>query len=161
MFKAAVEDDITESRSQIESSHDKCAALKSTFQLVLCHCHYSGSVSDCSSIPQSDTTLCSVIKVNLMCVSVIDGLDRLKKENAGARDGIRFLESEFRKGNRWVFLSRLTTDGALCRSFSERCGFIWAYHKSLSSSCRYIRCQKESGRSFERDKLKRQDIEAW
>uniref|UniRef100_A0A665UEG7 Nonsense-mediated mRNA decay factor n=1 Tax=Echeneis naucrates TaxID=173247 RepID=A0A665UEG7_ECHNA len=57
--------------------------------------------------------------------TVIDGLDRLKKENAGARDGIRFLESEFRKGNR------------------------------------YIRCQKESGRSFERDKLKRQDIEAW
>uniref|UniRef100_G3PIF3 Nonsense-mediated mRNA decay factor n=1 Tax=Gasterosteus aculeatus aculeatus TaxID=481459 RepID=G3PIF3_GASAC len=57
--------------------------------------------------------------------TVIDGLDRLKKENAGARDGIRFLESEFRKGNR------------------------------------YIRCQKESGRGFERDKLKRQDMEAW
>ncbi|XP_058503991.1 nonsense-mediated mRNA decay factor SMG5 [Solea solea] len=57
--------------------------------------------------------------------TVIDGLDRLKKENPGARDGIRFLESEFRKGNR------------------------------------YIRCQKESGRSFERDKLKRQDVEAW
>ncbi|XP_061531305.1 nonsense-mediated mRNA decay factor SMG5 isoform X2 [Phycodurus eques] len=57
--------------------------------------------------------------------TVIDGLDRLKKENAGARDGIRFLESEFRKGNR------------------------------------YIRCQKESGRSFERDKLKRQDLDAW
>lgn len=57
--------------------------------------------------------------------TVIDGLDRLKKENAGARDGIRFLESEFRKGNR------------------------------------YIRCQKESSRTLERDKLKRQDIEAW
>ncbi|XP_037310556.2 nonsense-mediated mRNA decay factor SMG5 [Pungitius pungitius] len=57
--------------------------------------------------------------------TVIDGLDRLKKENAGARDSIRFLESEFRKGNR------------------------------------YIRCQKESGRGFERDKLKRQDMEAW
>ncbi|KAM8826814.1 nonsense-mediated mRNA decay factor SMG5 [Synchiropus picturatus] len=57
--------------------------------------------------------------------TVIDGLDRLKKENQGARDGIRFLEAEFRKGNR------------------------------------YIRCQKESGRSFEREKLKRQDIEAW
>ncbi|XP_078478761.1 nonsense-mediated mRNA decay factor SMG5-like, partial [Lampetra planeri] len=57
--------------------------------------------------------------------TVIDGLDRLKKENAGARDGIRFLETEFRKGNR------------------------------------YIRCQKESSRSFERDKVKRQDIEAW
>lgn len=57
--------------------------------------------------------------------TVIDGLDRLKKETPGARDGIRFLESEFRKGNR------------------------------------YIRCQKEVGRSFERDKLKRVDIEAW
>uniref|UniRef100_A0A8C5E3Z5 Nonsense-mediated mRNA decay factor SMG5 n=1 Tax=Gouania willdenowi TaxID=441366 RepID=A0A8C5E3Z5_GOUWI len=57
--------------------------------------------------------------------TVIDGLDRLKKENPGARDAIRFLEAEFRKGNR------------------------------------YIRCQKESGRSFERDKLKRQDMEAW
>ncbi|XP_052000383.1 nonsense-mediated mRNA decay factor SMG5-like [Xyrauchen texanus] len=57
--------------------------------------------------------------------TVIDGLDMLKKENAGARDGIRFLETEFRKGNR------------------------------------YIRCQKESGKSFERDKLKRQDMEAW
>ncbi|KAI7806365.1 nonsense-mediated mRNA decay factor SMG5 [Triplophysa rosa] len=57
--------------------------------------------------------------------TVIDGLDMLKKENAGARDSIRFLEAEFRKGNR------------------------------------YIRCQKESGRGFERDKLKRQDVEAW
>ncbi|MEQ2157315.1 hypothetical protein GOODEAATRI_000511, partial [Goodea atripinnis] len=35
--------------------------------------------------------------------TVIDGLDRLKKENAGARDGIRFLESEFRKGNRHLY----------------------------------------------------------
>ncbi|XP_065586466.1 LOW QUALITY PROTEIN: nonsense-mediated mRNA decay factor SMG5, partial [Cyrtonyx montezumae] len=32
--------------------------------------------------------------------SVIDGLDFLKKENAGARDGIRYLEAEFKKGNR-------------------------------------------------------------
>lgn len=57
--------------------------------------------------------------------TVIDGLDRLKKETPGARDGIRFLEIELNKGNR------------------------------------YIRCQKEVGRSFERDKLKRVDIEAW
>lgn len=31
---------------------------------------------------------------------VIDGLDFLKKENAGARDSIRYLEAEFKKGNR-------------------------------------------------------------
>ncbi|NXY91020.1 SMG5 protein, partial [Alcedo cyanopectus] len=57
--------------------------------------------------------------------TVIDGLDFLKKENPGARDSIRYLEAEFKKGNR------------------------------------YIRCQKEVGKSFERHKLKRQDLDAW
>ncbi|NXS68047.1 SMG5 protein, partial [Pandion haliaetus] len=57
--------------------------------------------------------------------TVIDGLDFLKKENAGARDSIRYLEAEFKKGNR------------------------------------YIRCQKDVGKSFERHKLKRQDLDAW
>ncbi|XP_069336501.1 nonsense-mediated mRNA decay factor SMG5 isoform X2 [Eulemur rufifrons] len=57
--------------------------------------------------------------------TVIDGLDLLKKEHPGARDGIRYLEAEFKKGNR------------------------------------YIRCQKEVGKSFERHKLKRQDADAW
>ncbi|XP_059574762.1 nonsense-mediated mRNA decay factor SMG5 [Alligator mississippiensis] len=57
--------------------------------------------------------------------TVIDGLDFLKKENAGARDSIRYLEAEFKKGNR------------------------------------YIRCQKDAGKSFERHKLKRQDLDAW
>ncbi|XP_051849755.1 nonsense-mediated mRNA decay factor SMG5 isoform X1 [Antechinus flavipes] len=57
--------------------------------------------------------------------TVIDGLDLLKKEHPGARDGIRYLEAEFKKGNR------------------------------------YIRCQKELGKSFERHKLKRQDVDAW
>lgn len=60
---------------------------------------------------------CVVLKPNIVCPglpllfvvvvvfdSVIDGLDRLKKENAGARDGIRFLETEFRKGNRCVLI---------------------------------------------------------
>ncbi|XP_067832012.1 nonsense-mediated mRNA decay factor SMG5 isoform X2 [Heptranchias perlo] len=57
--------------------------------------------------------------------TVIDGLDFLKKENSGARDAIRFLESEFKKGNR------------------------------------YIRCQRDTGRTVERHRLKRQDLDAW
>uniref|UniRef100_A0A673IHL2 Nonsense-mediated mRNA decay factor n=1 Tax=Sinocyclocheilus rhinocerous TaxID=307959 RepID=A0A673IHL2_9TELE len=40
--------------------------------------------------------------------TVIDGLDLLKKENSGARDGIRFLETEFRKGNRYVLSSAVS-----------------------------------------------------
>jgi len=34
--------------------------------------------------------------------AVIDHLDVLKKDNAGAREAIRWLETEFRKGNRLV-----------------------------------------------------------
>jgi len=36
------------------------------------------------------------------CVLVIDHLDVLKKDNAGAREAIRWLEAEFHKGNRLV-----------------------------------------------------------
>ncbi|NXC21328.1 SMG5 protein, partial [Corythaeola cristata] len=77
-----------------------------------------------SSLPCSaKTELCFCF--SFFCLSVIDGLDFLKKENAGARDSIRYLEAEFKKGNR------------------------------------YIRCQKDVGKSFERHKLKRQDLDAW
>lgn len=37
---------------------------------------------------------------SLCVLAVIDSLDFLKKENAGARDSIRYLEAEFKKGNR-------------------------------------------------------------
>ena len=41
--------------------------------------------------------------VSRVCVwTVIDHLDILKKERGGAREGIRWLEAEFRKGNRCV-----------------------------------------------------------
>ena len=37
-----------------------------------------------------------------VCVfAVIDSLDVQKKDNHGARDAIRWLEAEFRKGNRY------------------------------------------------------------
>jgi len=43
---------------------------------------------------------------SLMCCNagctVIDHLDMLKKDNAGAREAIRWLEAEFHKGSRWV-----------------------------------------------------------
>lgn len=59
--------------------------------------------------PISCSISCSVVcSLNLLSFSylrpprllVIDGLDLLKKEQPGARDGIRYLEAEFKKGNR-------------------------------------------------------------
>lgn len=52
-------------------------------------------------------------EINFWSLAVIDGLDLLKKENSGARDAIRFLETEFRKGNRYVLSSAV--------SFSDTC----------------------------------------
>ena len=40
---------------------------------------------------------------SVVLVAVIDQLDVLKKESAGARDAIRWLEAEFKKGNRCAF----------------------------------------------------------
>uniref|UniRef100_H3AQN3 Nonsense-mediated mRNA decay factor n=1 Tax=Latimeria chalumnae TaxID=7897 RepID=H3AQN3_LATCH len=105
--------------------------------------HLYGNLSQCLYVPMEVPTdvpgippQCSMVQyeawkstAGLICLLhpklVIDGLDFLKKENAGARDGIRYLETEFKKGNR------------------------------------YIRCQRDTGKSFERHKLKRQDIDAW
>lgn len=42
-----------------------------------------------------------------VCITVIDTLDYLKKESVGAREAIRWLESEFRKGNRWVVTKKV------------------------------------------------------
>ena len=44
-----------------------------------------------------------IIALYLLPVTVIDQLDSMKKESSNARDAIRWLEAEFRKGNMWVF----------------------------------------------------------
>uniref|UniRef100_W5MP89 Nonsense-mediated mRNA decay factor n=1 Tax=Lepisosteus oculatus TaxID=7918 RepID=W5MP89_LEPOC len=106
--------------SQYNSSSQYPTLLNSLFIYVLSKKSVFSQHRGCVSQLEQ-----SCFKRLIIAVFFIDGLDVLKKENAGARDGIRFLESEFRKGNR------------------------------------YIRCQRESGKSFERDKLKRQDIDAW
>uniref|UniRef100_A0A8C4NGC0 Nonsense-mediated mRNA decay factor n=1 Tax=Eptatretus burgeri TaxID=7764 RepID=A0A8C4NGC0_EPTBU len=49
---------------------------------------------------------CSGRFILLVPRTVIDGLDMLKKEAVGARDAIRFLEAEFRKGNRYIRCQR-------------------------------------------------------
>ncbi len=64
--------------------------------------HLYRSVSDDQSVHVCTNCL---TEMNFWSLAVIDGLDLLKKENSGARDGIRFLETEFRKGNRYVLCS--------------------------------------------------------
>lgn len=56
---------------------------------------------DTSGLICKSTTVNKMVSVFwFFSLLVIDGLDFLKKENAGARDSIRYLEAEFKKGNR-------------------------------------------------------------
>uniref|UniRef100_A0A8C8FI30 Nonsense-mediated mRNA decay factor n=1 Tax=Oncorhynchus tshawytscha TaxID=74940 RepID=A0A8C8FI30_ONCTS len=66
--------------------------------------------------------------------TVIDGLDHLKKENAGARDGIRFLESEFRKGNRYIG-----------KRFYESCKTLSQHLYKTVDSCRQLTVSQSNG----------------
>jgi len=58
----------------------------------------AGASAELSS--QQPELICFVLPPPSPCPPVIDGLDLLKKEHPGARDGIRYLEAEFKKGNR-------------------------------------------------------------
>ena len=53
-----------------------------------------------SPMSRQPELICFVVPPPASCPPVIDGLDLLKKEHPGARDGIRYLEAEFKKGNR-------------------------------------------------------------
>ncbi|XP_063055437.1 nonsense-mediated mRNA decay factor SMG5 isoform X2 [Engraulis encrasicolus] len=117
--------DMAQLRLQLEVSQLEGSLQQPKAQSSMSPYLVPDSVSLCQHLPLLRQLASSGCFIIIIPRTVIDGLDLLKKENPGARDGIRFLESEFRKGNR------------------------------------YIRCQKESGRTFERDKLKRQDPEAW
>lgn len=63
-------------------------------------CSVEWGVLDTSGLVCRSRTVNKVLFFWFLFLLVIDGLDFLKKENAGARDSIRYLEAEFKKGNR-------------------------------------------------------------
>lgn len=76
--------------------------------------------------------------------TVIDGLDFLKKENSGARDAIRFLESEFKKGNRYIRCQR-DTGRAMDRHKLKRQDLdAWHLYKILDS-CKQLTVSQGTG----------------
>ncbi len=56
----------------------------------------------------SQATLTYCIKMSLIFVniSVVSALDELKRTSGRARDAIRWLESQFRQGNRFLRMQR-------------------------------------------------------
>ncbi|XP_039270646.2 nonsense-mediated mRNA decay factor SMG5-like [Styela clava] len=77
--------------------------------------------------------------------TVIDGLDGLKKDLQGARDAIRFLETEFKKGNRFIKaqMAEETSRGVQGERPKLRRNDMqaWRFYRIIEC-CRYITQQK-------------------
>lgn len=54
-----------------------------------------------------------------------------------------------------------STQRSCCGALTLACVTVSIWAQRLCFLLRYIRCQKDVGKSFERHKLKRQDLDAW
>ncbi|ESO94590.1 hypothetical protein LOTGIDRAFT_232390 [Lottia gigantea] len=79
---------------------------------------------------------CSIIIIPL---SVIDGLDYIKKENSKSREAIRWLEMEFKRGNRYIRAQKgqETVHGVNVRSLKKSKRDIWCLLE-LSGCAQYF-----------------------
>lgn len=71
-------------------------------------------------------------------VSVVDHLDVLKKDNAGAREAIRWLEAEFQKGNRFVRAQKAHENNLpMQQKFMKRDKDMWRVVQIIDC-CKYL-----------------------
>ncbi|XP_041372957.1 protein SMG5-like [Gigantopelta aegis] len=75
----------------------------------------------------------------VITLSVIDSLDFMKKETSGAREAIRWLENEFRKGNRFIRAqkSNETLPGSHARQLKKKNREMWCTLEILNCA-RYL-----------------------
>lgn len=87
---------------QLVNCQVHCCQVSQTFRAPVGAAVCPGASAGASAEPasQQPELICLVLPPPSPCLPVIDGLDLLKKEHPGARDGIRYLEAEFKKGNR-------------------------------------------------------------
>lgn len=78
-------------------------------------------------------------------ISVIDTLDFLKKESVGAREAIRWLEVEFRKGNRYIRAQKSNEKVAdhMPKNLKKSNRDLWSLYEILSCA-RYLAQQGEN-----------------
>lgn len=83
--------------------------------------------------------------VVIIPIQVISALDDLKKYDSGAREATKFLEQEFKKGNRWIRAQKEneTLDGQRRRGRYEDVA-VWRFNQ-IVSCCRYFLRQTGKG----------------
>lgn len=83
--------------------------------------------------------------VVIIPVQVISALDELKKYDTGAREATKFLEQEFKKGNRWIRAQKEgeTLDGSKRRGRYEDVA-VWRFNQIINC-CRYFVNQTGKG----------------
>ncbi|RMX45316.1 hypothetical protein pdam_00000834 [Pocillopora damicornis] len=83
--------------------------------------------------------------VVIIPIQVISALDDLKKYDSGAREATKFLEQEFKKGNRWIRAQKEneTLDGQRRRGRYEDVA-VWRFNQ-IVSCCRFFLRQTGKG----------------
>lgn len=83
--------------------------------------------------------------VIIIPIQVISALDELKKYDSGAREATKFLEQEFKKGNRWIRAQKdhETLDGGRRHGRYEDVA-VWRFNQ-IVNCCRYFVSQTGKG----------------
>ncbi|KAL9986002.1 hypothetical protein ACROYT_G000055 [Oculina patagonica] len=83
--------------------------------------------------------------VIIIPIQVISALDELKKYDSGAREATKFLEQEFKKGNRWIRAQKdsETMDGGRRRGRYEDVA-VWRFNQIINC-CRFFVSQTGQG----------------
>lgn len=103
MRKARLMKDMAELRLRNEvNALESQLGTPRTRDATLCLYLVPDALALCHDLPHIRKLLSSEKYFIVIPRTVIDGLDGLKKDLQGARDAIRFLETEFKKGNRFV-----------------------------------------------------------
>lgn len=97
------------------------------------------ATSLCSALPLVRELAQSARCIIVIPLAVIDQLDVQKKESSGAREAIRWLESEFRRGNRYIRAQKSseTVSANNQRIFKKRHRDVW-YMMEVIGCGRYL-----------------------
>ncbi|KAJ7339642.1 Protein smg5 [Desmophyllum pertusum] len=99
----------------------------------------------CSQLHLVRRLLTSEKLVIVIPIQVISALDELKKYDSGAREATKFLEQEFKKGNRWIRAQKdnETLDGGRRRGRYEDVA-LWRFNQIINC-CRFLVSQTGNG----------------
>ncbi|XP_074651204.1 nonsense-mediated mRNA decay factor SMG5-like [Tubulanus polymorphus] len=97
----------------------------------------------CEGLDNVRSMINSARFIIIIPLAVIDNLDNLKKESSKARDAIRWLENEFKKGNRYVRAQKSSekVNASPPKNLKRKDPDMW-YFMQIINCCKYFAAQR-------------------